>query len=155
MAAAINKALNEGELTPVGTIRKSMLTEEEYQQEAGDTWVIADGRNVVGSAYTALTGSITIPDVRGVFTRCKAHGSAQFPEQPLGNNLQDTVKTHTHPFTWSTPNALASNGGLDANSSFTKKAVNPVNRHDYTIGNTGGAESRPKSVTLNFFIKIN
>src|SRR5271166_2831942 len=59
-------------MLPVGSIVDSMLTEAQWHtQDNGDAtrWIIADGRDVTGSAYQILTGFTNVPDLTGIFRR--------------------------------------------------------------------------------------
>jgi len=64
----------------VGSVQQSMLSEVQFQNELGTTWVIMDGRNVAGSRYEAITGNSNIPNAFGRFFRMT--GGAQ--AAPLG-----------------------------------------------------------------------
>lgn len=50
---------------PVGMIVASMLTEAQFQDINGTNWVLAYGQSVAGSTYATVTGSSTLPDLRG------------------------------------------------------------------------------------------
>ena len=41
--------LTPGQLMPVGSIIQSIMTEAEFQAEAGTSWILMDGRSIVGS----------------------------------------------------------------------------------------------------------
>ncbi len=155
-AAAINKALAEGSITPLGAVAKSLLTEEQFQAEQGPGWILADGRSVVGSAYEALTGNAVAPDLRGVLTRMKDNGAGNFPEKALGEYQADELKIHGHTYTWDTTGMIITdNFALFNDDSDVKKSPLPQQSLAYTIGNTGANETRARSITVNFFIKIN
>ena len=56
----------------IGDVKQSFLTEAEFQAEHDDTWVLCDGRDVIGSDYAILKEgdaitSHNIPDARGQF----------------------------------------------------------------------------------------
>ena len=72
LGAGINAALT---LLPVGSVIDSMLSETQFQSAIGTSqvWVLADGRNVAGSAYASLVGT-SIPDFRGLFRRASNNG---------------------------------------------------------------------------------
>jgi len=51
---------------PLGTIIRSDLTEDQFYQERDENqWVLMDGRSIAGSALSAITGELNIPDARG------------------------------------------------------------------------------------------
>lgn len=169
ISAAVNKALAEGSLCPAGTVKKSMLTVDQFIAEQGPGWILADGSStytdengdehpISESAYGVLTGETAVPDIRGVFTRMKDNGRGEFTDLALGTSTTDQLKSHTHTFTWDQTNMIyvdVLGDGLANDDGDTKKSPLPNNSLAYTIGSTGIAESRPKSITLNFFIKIN
>lgn len=146
---------------PVGTIVSSMLTEAEFQGEVGAHWVLADGRDVTGSRYAQLKGISTVPDLRGVFIRGKNNGSDKDDERNLGGYQDDAFQGHRHLFR----NATSSTGGSQnvpvasttasgSSNAGTQNILDPV--ADLTNGSPRTAnETRPKNVTVNFFIKIN
>lgn len=47
----------------IGEVKGTTLTEDQLQNQLGGNWVLADGRNVVGSKYQQLTGNNTIPTI--------------------------------------------------------------------------------------------
>src|SRR5579864_2679083 len=65
-------------LLPVGSVVCSMLDEPTFQGQTTNPtpqrWILADGRNVSGSAYQTLTGHANVPDLRGTFLRGKDNG---------------------------------------------------------------------------------
>ena len=61
MARAIVNVANGN----IGDIRHSMLTLAQFQTANGTGWVLANGGSCVGTAYAALTGNTTVPDMRG------------------------------------------------------------------------------------------
>jgi hypothetical protein len=130
----------------VGDVIQSMLTEEKFIQENGAGWVLANGRNVAGSKYATLIGA-SIPDLRGQFLRGKNNGRSDGQENPdgdvaLGTPQTDELRSHTH--TFFKHNIQGGGAG---------PAVNQGGSNINTSA-TGGAETRPKNVTVNFFIKI-
>jgi hypothetical protein len=154
--------------SPVGAVIAAMLTETQFQQQCGPEWVLADGRSATGTRYNSITGSSTIPDLRGVFLRGKNNSRSdgnQDPagEQTLGTYESDQNKAHTHftvydgientSFGTGTPIAKQRTGSTaDANYNLGGQ-TNTAN-----IGLTtsdGGNDSRPRSVVINWFIKIN
>jgi hypothetical protein len=151
---------------PVGSIVDSMLTTAQFQALIGNPspaiWVLADGSAVPGSAYATLTGFGNIPDLRGIFTRGKNNG-ATTPDNnpagdlPLGQYQADTFAGHSHVglFDQATNNQWGQqlySTGVGLALLATQPAG--VSSSFYT-GNTGGAETSPKYVTINKFIRIN
>lgn len=137
---------------PVGSVIDSMLTESQFQGESHVGWVLADGRSVVGSRYASITGAGTIPDLRGVYTRGKDNGRGLDPDgdPALGNFRSDQVAAHTHTTSIGRNNSLT-NGNTDNFVSANATGATSV----YTSSSTGGNETRPKTVVVNKFIRIN
>ncbi len=139
----------------VGDIQQSMLTEAQIQTEYGTGWVLMDGRDVTGSSYATITGNTTLPDARGQFLRGKSHGRSDGQENPdgdvvLGLAQTDAFDAHTHSVatTWG-----GSNSGTGTSAQNTSgSASGPVGRN---VSEAGGNETRPKNITINFFVKIN
>lgn len=138
----------------VGQIASSMLTEAQFQSINGSSWVLMDGRSVAGSAYATLTGSITIPDARGMVLRGKNNGRSDGNQNPDGDSALglyqgDAFGSHVHT---STP--IQVGGGT-----FTA-AGNYLGQNGPTVAGpgtqgAGGNETRMKNITVNHFIKIN
>ena len=132
----------------VGTVNQSMLTEAQYQAEKGSQWILADGRNVAGSYYEALTGLSVVPDMRGQFVRGKNNGRADGNENPdgdlaLGAYQADEFASHAHSYTI---------GDNFNGPSYAQRAINPISSGSTNAA--GGNETRPKNITINHFIKI-
>jgi len=149
--AALPTSSASQSVTPVGTIIQSMLTEAQLTTSYGSGWILADGRNVAGSTYTAITGFTNVPDLRGVYLRGKNNGVTGTQANPdgdlaLGTYQDDAFESHTHQYTTNSSQRLA--GG----ASFGDYMTGPTTA---TSVATGGNETRPKSITINHFIKIN
>lgn len=50
-------------MTIIGEIKISSLTEEQFQEIAGDNWQECDGGSCVGSKYSLLTGNNVLPTI--------------------------------------------------------------------------------------------
>jgi hypothetical protein len=149
----------------VGDVKTSMLTEAQFQAQHNDTWVLMDGRGVGGSTYETITGSSTIPDARGQFLRGKNNGRADGQENPdgdvaLGTYQADEFASHNHG--GGNHNHTYNKGGSDAFNGPFSDSTNDQNPPDGVTDNSGviintegGNETRPKNVTINYFIKIN
>lgn len=141
--------INLGSILPVGTIIHSMLTTTQFSAEYGDNWVLADGRSVAGTKYASVTGSSTIPDMRGTFLRCKDNGSTRNADGDLalGTYTDDKFETHTHTII----------SVVGTSSGFIGHRYENVDSSQGNIptNSTGGNETSPKSIIVNFFIRIN
>lgn len=142
--------LNESGLAD---LRISDLEDGIFQTINGDTWILADGRDVTGSDYHALTGKAFVPDYRGMFLRGKNNGR-EFDDNignpdgdlALGAYQGDGVIQHDHGKGLSITTA--------SNGYYTESNSGPV----FGYGSTnpyGGNETRPRNMTVNYFIKIN
>ena len=144
----------------VGDIKASMLTEAQYQAEFGSEWILADGRLVTGSDYHSITGIVNIPDLRGVFLRGKNNGRSDGNQNPdgdltLGQFTDDKYEAHAHSYTdqyWNGQNT----GSIPENNLASNTGNRPVyNTDTKSTVPSGQNETAPKSVTVNYFIKIN
>lgn len=136
-----------GPLLPVGSVIHSMLTESQFQAQAGSGWVLADGRSVTSTAYATITGSSTIPDMRSSFLRGKDNAKGLNPDGDLalGTYTSDKYLAHTHTY-------AANNTGGGATALATGTTVTAQLQN---TGPSGGNETAPKSITVNIFIRIN
>ncbi len=157
----------------VGDVVCSMLTEAQFQSQRSTDWVLMDGRDVSGSQYEIVTGNSSLPDARGTFLRSKNNGRADGDENPagdlpLGTYEADQFQGHYHDYSvtstaliikdepetssWveSAANDSQHVAWNSSNFSITAPATDGINGTPRT-----GDETRPKSITVNFFIKIN
>ena len=136
----------------IGDVKQSLLTEAEFQAEHDDTWVLCDGRDVIGSDYAILkegdaVTSHNIPDARGQFLRGLDTSGTVDPDgagRVLGDSQVDDFKEHFH----------TADHSATGSSPYGTGPSGPT----WVTGNTssvGGAETRPKNVVVNMFIKIN
>lgn len=89
---------NSGSL---GEIKTSIATEAQFQALNGSGWILADGRNVAGSAYATFYSTTTVPDFRGLILRGKNNSRADgyqdtAGELTLGNSYGDEIGGHIH-----------------------------------------------------------
>jgi hypothetical protein len=135
----------------VGQIISSTLTEAQFQAINGTSWVLMDGRSVVGSAYATVTGFTAVPDARGMVLRGRNNGRADGKENPdgeigLGAYQADEIRAHSH--TVETSQTQEGVGRFTGGSSLNEPSILSTN-------NFGGNETRMKNITVNHFIKIN
>ena len=170
------------DLFSVGELRTSILSQEAFQDLNGAEWVLADGRRLPGP--TALSphlskgsGSegLTIPDVRGRFLRMAnntacAHArpdAVQYAEcltrhDPGGDRLTgdfqpDSFTEHAHGYidqflAW--PNHPSSGMWAPSAPHWPIPHFDVLREHSGTSAPAGDAETRPKNIAVNFFIKI-
>lgn len=146
------------ELYQVGEVKISLLDVDEFRDKYGDVWVLMDGRDVSGTEFMMLTSMSNLPDARGKFLRMANNGAlcrqgennCQFdPENsPLGSYQKDELRSHKHSLApYFSKGTVAYSGN-----------ITPMTNYPGTVeetNNTGGAETRPKNITVNYFIKIN
>lgn len=139
----------------LGEVRSSMLTEAQYATENGAEWILADGRDVTGSDYATATGNTTVPDLRGVFLRGKDHGTGVNPDGDLalGTFTDDKYEAHSHPYTDEGYPTFGTGAGVPESTQGNQWFYQP-NVYSRNTTPSGGNETAPKSVTVNYFIKI-
>lgn len=109
----------------IGQVVYAHLTEAQFQTQAGNGWILADGRNVAGSAYASITGSSTVDDLRGVFIRGKNNGRADgkentYADRALGFYEYDNTGNHFHTMFYKTVYTPGTNIGQ---SSYAPQSV--------------------------------
>jgi hypothetical protein len=150
---------------PVGSIIPSLLNVSEFAKEAGDPstfdlsaskWTLADGKSVPGTHYAELTGNAPLPDLRGVFLRGKNNGRTDgrgnSQELNLGDFQDDQFQDHVHEYN----RGGVTQGGseLYAMPGNTNGGV-PRAPTNYIIQGKHGDETRPRNVTVNYYVRIN
>jgi len=61
----VSRAIEQGDLNPVGMIVAADLTPAQFQSLNGSSWVVCDGASCSGSKYANVTGQTLVPDLRG------------------------------------------------------------------------------------------
>jgi hypothetical protein len=180
-AAAAAAAAAVGELWMVGDIKESVLTEAQFKSLLSPAeqlkWALADGRDVTGSAYAALTGQSKIPDLRGAFLRMAGRNNAHTgwdggnlnafnddtTRRPRSDFTGGTSTTGSHSHTVRTTADESSRGYITGGAGSWledvsgNNAMYPAGNHSHsvTINGGGDSETKPKNYTVNYFIKIN
>jgi len=136
------------EIFQVGEIKISLLSVEKFKSLYGNAWVLMDGANQEGTQYAELTGNKTVPDARGAFLRMYNNGRNDGLQNPdevkLGDYQIDDFKSHTHTY--------SDSGG---SSRFRYNAAGGwEGTPNQQTGASGGKETRPKNITVNYFIKV-
>lgn len=128
-------------------------------------WLLADGSEVsrttyarlfaaIGTTYGAGDGSTTfnLPDLRGEFIRGLDNARGVDAGRALGSAQQDDLKSHSHRF--KTSSNTTSSGNSDAVHRNVMSNVNIFwNDPGSSLENTGGSETRPRNIAMNFIIK--
>jgi len=147
----------------IGEIVASLMTEEVFIATHGNDWVLANGSPAPsGSEYKKYIDKYLphlkskLPDLRGVFLRGKNHnrpnGGNEDGDLSLGTYQVDELKSHNHPF--------KDKHAHDDKWAYEKNTGKNHFDADLTTSNSktsdfGGKETRPRNVTVNYFIKIN
>jgi hypothetical protein len=164
-------------MLPIGSIVASYLDYKTFcilnDQDPGlsekSVWFPCDGRKLPNKCKYARSGAQFTPDLRGLFLRGLNEmipGNQGAPElnpdqenkeeQGVGRLQKDSVGTHGHSLVTRTP---ANAGSSDAISLEGADAVAGHNGKTTTTGRHvtahPGLETRPKNVSLFYYIKIN
>jgi hypothetical protein len=138
----------------VGEIVASMLPENKFIDLYGKDWALANGEKTPSwAAYKII--SDTLPDLRGVFLRGKNYDRPLSKGNPngdlkLGTYSDDMFENHTHAIQISQKTDNFNRAIL------YRSEQNVPNKTVESQGSaTGGIETRPKNITVNYFIKIN
>ncbi|MCO4755832.1 MAG: hypothetical protein KC478_15230, partial [Bacteriovoracaceae bacterium] len=142
------------EIYQVGEIKTSLLESDEFQDKYGKSWVLMDGRDVAGSEFSSLTAMTKLPDARGKFLRMVNNGASggSFDadgDRTLGSFQNDTFKTHVHGI-----HGKDSGGYAYGNPSFRSDINGGAPDRSKSTHSTGNAETRPKNIGVNFYVKI-
>jgi hypothetical protein len=169
----------------VGDIKQSMLSEPQFKTLLSVTeqtkWVLADGRDVTGTIYATATGKTTVPDLRGAYIRMAGKNAAKtdwdggtlatFREDStaLAKNhfvaARDGNHKHEQGYYTTSPSYYAyghrftgTNGPVSSNEASTNPRDLPFTStngaHTHAIQG-GDPETRPKTYSVNYFIKVN
>lgn len=151
---------------PIGTIISSPFKYETFlevnhfkitENMSVAIWVPYDGRNVRSSHYGKFSGNV--PDLRGLFLRNvndynvpfdgvgKVKDNQANPENTSAGVVQEDIfKSHDH----SLNNAQINAGGAPGPDGNNYRAYGTTK-----TGSNGGNETRPKNMTVYYYIKIN
>jgi len=143
----------------VGDIKTSLLQPKEFIQKYGNVWVLMDGREVSGSDFSMLSGINKIPDARGKFLRMNNNGAncndknncAYDPDNTkLGEFQNDNFKSHHHTQRFGNVKGHFSSSGWESVPHVDRGSTN-----GQTTTLSGGSETRPKNISVNYYIKVN
>lgn len=123
-------------------------------------WLLAQGQAVsrleyadlfsaIGTIFGAGDGSTTfnLPDLRGEFIRGWDNGRGVDAGRVLGSAQEDLFKSHAHQITGSN---VTSFGGAGAVPGVSPSGTESGGLTDFT----GGTETRPRNIALNYCIKF-
>ena len=142
----------------VGQIIISVLDSATFFKKfSSDEWMLANGQEVPTSAvdFRKIYGT-NVPDLRGVFIRGKNYSRNDEFKNPIGDVpngyvQMDEIKSHYHDFYFTLIGfGFGGHGGGDNNTVISADPTRPNNSTKSTIGE----ETRPKNVTLSYYIRI-
>lgn len=160
---------------PLGIIITSVLNYDQLCHVIGEnaliknatsSYVPCDGRNISGSKLSQATGKNEVPDLRGKFIRgLNVLYSVGQPEpfrpdqngdpqdnRVVGDYQHDELGAHTHTASSTGGFAHSQSGmGIQSNSGHEVQFIAP----DIAISPAGGIETRPRNVSVYYYIKIN
>lgn len=174
MAAKKIVRMTQSNQFPVGTIIQSRLSELNFQEIMGPSWVLYDDRDVSGSELDnleSLPGGL-LEDARGIILRGKNNTRSDGFGNPSGDLALGTFQenqngdhnhgsgNHGHNEARLIPSRVGGDGAIDATSGTASVndagyLGNPILSSGTIISNQGGNETRMRNLTLNTFIKIN
>lgn len=166
----------------LGCVVSAILPEDAFQRLNGKQWKLCNGQSIAGSKLAQETGIEKAPDFRDAFPRGKNSGkyladgpTAVTDEIDLGANMPDSVGPHhhsvndpghSHPL-WvkddNFPNQRdrslpVGNGpvnkGTDQMSGSQSTGISISDNVTSVVDGKATKETVPKSVTVNFFIKV-
>lgn len=110
----------------------------------------ADLFEIIGTTFGAGDGSTTfvVPDLRGEFIRGLDAGRGVDTGRTLGSSQADALKLHDHTLYRGMNQAVVLSSGADSTM-----GPNPGGDAELKTTETGGDETRPRNVALNYIIK--
>lgn len=164
-------AMPEKDAGNLGEIRQSILPVDAFQRIYGDGWILMNGANIEGTDLykEGLWADKTIPDARGVYLRSMNHrrdraiGNPRGDEELCGTYLADQLARHSHTievdgsvFVSREKLRCEHPGGLTPGPWFDNNGATGMQRVDVrNTGQLGDQETRPRSILVNTFIKVN
>ena len=136
---------------PVGTVIASLLDPEEFRDSSGGGWVLCDGANIIGTPLSSIIKTDSLPDLRGVFLRGLNVGRSDGRQDPdgdkrkVGDFQNDIFKNHDHGYILRSIGTHNDGGGRHSR-------INPGGEQRTT--KVGSAETRPKNVSVYYYIKV-
>lgn len=146
---------NLDDKVPVGSIQP-------FAGEKGsipNKWLLCDGSaisrstypqlfSIIGETYGAGDGSTTfnLPDLRGEFIRGFDDGRGVDSGRTLGSFQDHELESHRHAI----PNMRLVTGGDYAHLRWTEGSSSQIKNTNFT----GGSETRPRNIAMNYIIRV-
>lgn len=113
--------------------------------------IYADLYAAIGTTYGVGNGSTTfnIPDLRGEFIRGLDNARGIDTGRALGSAQADELKSHDHVERYAN-----SGGAVDGVATITNRNAASMSNFGFSTGSTGGTETRPRNIAMNFVIKF-
>ena len=150
----------------IGEIVTSILKKSDFQNLYGPDWELLDGGIVEQVELLAYlppelqntNGKTYLPDARGKFIRMHNNGAIggeydSNENRQLGSYQSDTFASHEH----DQHERLAGSNCCKEGKAWGDIFVNPSRQRQkmpFQTGETGGKETRPKNIAMNFFIRV-
>ncbi len=144
----------------LGDVKYSILSPAKFQQINGTGWVLMTDSTKSSLGITteisvfdyldsANESTTNLPDGRGVFLRSKNNSRSDGKQDPggeraLGSYQLDDIIAHSHGYAAPDLKTTTGTGGDDG-------STKPVAKMTAT---TGGAETRPRNIVVNTYIKV-
>lgn len=163
-----NAIVIDSNAAPIGTIVATTLPADRFESANGGAtknWVICDGREApADSAYRKFVGQ-NVPDLRGLFLRGANEMSPNAPIPPIADRInpdkkqigdyqKDELASHAHKGSY---DYWPHEGGGDGT---VKGIVVPTGiaritfRTEYKVFPEGGNETRPKNLSVAYYIRV-
>jgi hypothetical protein len=173
---AVSAAIKR-DFAPVGTVVASVLDPISFAEIIGERegdlytkrkWILADGREVVGTDYARATKGKPVPNLQGMFLRGidlkskREPGDVQhFSTARPTTDFTGTTSTngnHVHPGVMG-PKEAGDKYNAGGSNYFVPFPANTgmAGDHTHQVSITGGGdtETRPENVAVFYYIKIN
>jgi hypothetical protein len=160
----------------VGDVKYSILKPAQFAQENGSCWVPMDGRTLATTdRLREKWGIVTLPDASGLFLRGHEfvggadNDPGREPLDPVGELQLDSYKEHDHTiqdpghthgyqvkkYTSRTADGDQENTYLEPDFDYENNTTSNEKTGIEETDSTGGAETRPKNLSLYIYIRIN
>lgn len=116
-------------------------------------WLLCNGQMITQSEYPELYALIgpKVPDLRGQFLRGNDNGRGIDTGRVLLSEQEDEIRSHNHDL--GLPLANAYSDSFWPNQNIFSRGQSKAGTAPYSVASTGGRETRPKNVSVNWCIK--